>query len=51
MKAATLTTVLAMLVAVPILLLHRDPKTQPVQNEEGKRDNESLRYDIDDFLS
>jgi hypothetical protein len=52
MKTVTVSTILALLVAIPFIFVKRHPK--PVEllltNREGLTD-ENLRYDIDDFLT
>ena len=52
MKAITVSTVVALLVAVPLLFKKREP--QPVEirkDERGTTTDEDRRYDVDDFLT
>ena len=52
MKTVTVSTILALLVAIPFIFVkrHLNPVELRIANREGLTD-ENRRYDIDDFLT
>jgi len=52
MKSVTITTLLALILAIPFFMRKRGLALEAVRSKKLPRDNEeNLRYDIDDFLT
>ena len=52
MKAVTISTFLALLVAIPLMFKKREPSVLIVRSgDETGSNDETRRYDIDDFLT
>lgn len=51
MKTVTISTIMVILVAIPMMFKKREPNLVEVRSDEGKSTEEIRRYDIDDFLA